>query len=829
MIQPILNQIASINSDLYYNPISGEASSVQAQVEAIFPTACTLQYLSVAPRSTLAFGSITFTVYKNNSATSMVVVINTASGTTTVTDSTHPVSFAANDKVYFRAVRAGGINPAFVFDYEFGYEASAADSSIYGWGSADTAMFPGPEYTGAFSGVKFNAAVNNADVVGIAGSITGLSVSEETAPGVGNADIFHIVKNGTVQDGTGGTVNTTLTVSGTGTSDHGTFSLPVSNGDTVTIRHTTSGSVSNHKSAGLTTFTSNTASAWNLIGRSVTGLSVGSSPPLYNFPWPAERVGLTTTDTQRLRVLRTGFSLTDGIQWKLTTAPGAAASGKSWTLTLRKNSANTATTATIFETATSATGGTGVSVPLAVGDYISIVATAVNSPANSGAHYWSFPAAIVIPPVDVPVTTIAGSTRKPRRHTLFISEVTNGRNTLSCEIVSTTSAYRPLVDEEVIIEVNSERIFGGTIDSTTETAISTDTGTGIVTRLSVNDFNSLADRRYVKGTLAGGSLESILTTLVTDYLSTYGVTLDAAQVTGPTLDALTYDYRQLTEVLNDLATLSGYVWEIDYDKVLRMYSPGTVSAPFTVVTGNGNAIGDIAVDQTARTKYANRIYVRAGTASIVEKQDAWVSDGVATTYPLTYDLQDISGDPYLAFVGVVVVNGTIFETIGTGATNWSYDRPTNSIIRTAALTFGDTISVNYWVQFPITVIAEDTGEQATYGLIERMIEKPDVFDILVAQAIADAELAIALSRPNVVRYQTRHTGLRVGMTQTITVTARNINDTYLVSDIRTRDSGDDRGTLIRDVTATQGTTIKPTWREYYKKIGSTSGSAAPVA
>src|SRR5678816_3593853 len=102
-------------------------------------------------------------------------------------------------------------------------------------------------------------------------------------------------------------------------------------------------------------------------------------------------------------------------------------------------------------------------------------------------------------------------------------------------------------------------------------------------------------------------MKAQLQQLVDDYLDLYGVTLDASQVTGISLDEVTYDYRQITEVLNDIATLTGFVWEIDYDKILRMYEPGTVDAPFDVITGDGHAIGDIRVDQGARTSYANPV------------------------------------------------------------------------------------------------------------------------------------------------------------------------------------------------------------------------------
>jgi len=426
-------------------------------------------------------------------------------------------------------------------------------------------------------------------------------------------------------------------------------------------------------------------------------------------------------------------------------------------------------------------------------------------------------------PSGVPVTTFAGTLAPIKRGTLDIYEVANARNTLTCDVVSTGS-YRPTVDSEVVVTLNGTRIFGGTIDKTTERG-SGDVGlSNLFIRVNVNDFNSLADRRYIQTTLAAGTLKSMLTTLVT-FLTTFGVTLDTAQVNGPSLSALTYDYKQITEILNDLAVLTGYVWAIDYDKKLSMYNPGTVAAPFDVTSANRMALNDIQVEQNARTSYANHIILRAGSNSIVEKSDNFTGNGVLTSFTLTYT-PDVRADPYTAFYGYVT-NNAVNETLGVGAT-WTFNAGTNQITRAAgAPANGNAINVKYVVQFPITVEANDTGGQATYGILDKLIEVPDIYDKVVAQAMADAALADSLERLTVVRYETRGTGLKPGQTQTINVTTRNVNASYLITDIRSHDDAD--GILRKYVTAVQGTTLRPTWQEVYKNWSGSGGSTAPVA
>ena len=112
-----------------------------------------------------------------------------------------------------------------------------------------------------------------------------------------------------------------------------------------------------------------------------------------------------------------------------------------------------------------------------------------------------------------------------------------------------------------------------------------------VTRISASPafFEQLVTQRWA----AGQTLKQVLTDIVADYLDDFSVTLDAAQANGPTMGALSYDMRTLTEVLNDLQSLASeldsatWVWSISAAKVFGMYSGGLGAAPWSITSSSG--------------------------------------------------------------------------------------------------------------------------------------------------------------------------------------------------------------------------------------------------
>jgi hypothetical protein len=237
--------------------------------------------------------------------------------------------------------------------------------------------------------------------------------------------------------------------------------------------------------------------------------------------------------------------------------------------------------------------------------------------------------------------TIAG-TSKELQESWNLRAATNSRHVLSFEVLSAAGTYRPALNDEVLLTENGTRIFGGVINQLRERGSAGFGGTAMTCSCSAVDFNALADRRLINGINPSQSLKATLQA-IEPFLTPYGVALDAAQVTGPTLAAIPWVFMKVNEILDQLTDLTnGYRWEIDYNKAFRMFLPTAVAAPFNLVDGDGNAIGDIEVEPS-RNDYATKVWVLGGGTS-------------------PYVAQANDGGPTSAMVEAVVQYPDVFDT-----------------------------------------------------------------------------------------------------------------------------------------------------------------------
>jgi hypothetical protein len=426
------------------------------------------------------------------------------------------------------------------------------------------------------------------------------------------------------------------------------------------------------------------------------------------------------------------------------------------------------------------------------------------------------------------VLTIAGAPQKFQLHSLQITETANGRNTARANILSTAGTYRPPLDADFVITENGARIFGGTVDASSERGIGGLGLTPIVTAITAVEYGGLAERQHVAAPVPAGSLKAFLTAML-PYLP--GVTLDAAQVTGPALPLVPYaSDKVVRDALTEACGLAGgYLWEIDYAKVLRAYPPGTRTAPFNIADGDRLIIGDVSVEPQRTTgQYANRVIVQAGTGTARIIQN-WTGDGVTTKWitdiPATND-----------WPGTYHMHGADnplgpYEP-GNAASLWpvQWDAATHALYNRAGdppFAAGDPFSLAYIAQYPYTVIVEDLAEQALHGIWDLPVALPDVFTRADAIAYGQAYLTTATVVPKKVTYTTEALGLRPGMMQILDLPSRNLNGSYLITDITTANIRD--RSMARTVTLIEGSVYRGSPANALFQQWSGTGAVSTVA
>jgi len=435
---------------------------------------------------------------------------------------------------------------------------------------------------------------------------------------------------------------------------------------------------------------------------------------------------------------------------------------------------------------------------------------------------------------------IAGVERPLRLGSLSLQTVVNGRHVLSAAVLSAAGAYRPACADEATLLEDGTPIFGGVIRVVEEEGADGLPIAHISSRITCDSFNVYAERRFVTLTIPAGVTLKAALELLDDYLTGYGVTLDPAQVTGPTLDAEQTAYGQaLNSVLDTLSQRTGFIWEIDATKTFRMFEPGTVPCPFNIIDGDHHQVGDLKVERS-RDRYVNRVIVKGGKPGLFDLVDAFVADGVEDTFALR---QPIAGPmPPVptqdGAVGYMVVDygptGTesLAGLLAPPGFLWEYDPVAITVRRRPGPPDAGPFQVRYQAQYPIFVTVEDAAEIALHGIWEAVYEYPDIYDQAVLEELGASLLSQGLEIKTELTIQTRELGARAGQSFTVTAAARDIDAVFLITEVNavTEATAD---SLRRTLKCVEGNLFKGSFRGLIKAwLGSGTVSAStgpPVA
>lgn len=193
-----------------------------------------------------------------------------------------------------------------------------------------------------------------------------------------------------------------------------------------------------------------------------------------------------------------------------------------------------------------------------------------------------------------------------RTGSLQINRESEGNHTCSLTLVSST-AYEPHVGQDMLIKNDGDVIFGGVI-KTVKRRLSPASST-IFYDIFSDGYSSIPARRTVTGTYDNKTAKWLVENFVDTVLYQEGVTKGTIN-TGATLAEYDAVCKSIKEILDELASASGYKWYIDDSKALHFLQDDTVvAAAHDLDNDTFTDFSDVEYEETL-DNYRNKQFVR---------------------------------------------------------------------------------------------------------------------------------------------------------------------------------------------------------------------------
>ncbi|WP_447979089.1 hypothetical protein [Candidatus Nitrospira bockiana] len=416
--------------------------------------------------------------------------------------------------------------------------------------------------------------------------------------------------------------------------------------------------------------------------------------------------------------------------------------------------------------------------------------------------------------------TIGGEERVDllQASTLEITDELNARNICRLTLIDTRGWYRPAIGQTLVVRHMGETIFAGTIDRLKESRAA---GTNALTlELDAVDYNQIADRHLVAEVYDDQTMKQIVQDIVTEHLAADGVSLAPDFPDGPTIEHLPFNYLDAGRCFNELSEITGYFWNIGYDKVLRFIDRTTMQAPHELITDNGVALADSVSVERSRDRYRNDQVVRGGqavTESVVVEE--LHGDGKQTTFTVALPIAE---QPVIKVNGVAKTVG-IREVDATFDWYWQEgDEQLSQDTGGTRLTASDTLRVEYIGYTPLVTAAQDRDAIAERisveggsGIYQAIEDNEEITRLNLGNDKAIGLLKRFGAIEAKLTFATRKTGFAAGQLLRVYVPEHGLDGEYLISSVRFRER--DLTEFHYEITAVEGDAVEG-WVAFFSKL-----------
>jgi len=407
--------------------------------------------------------------------------------------------------------------------------------------------------------------------------------------------------------------------------------------------------------------------------------------------------------------------------------------------------------------------------------------------------------------------------------------------------IATSDGALLLTSDDAQITTGPARLFGGVLMEPQEMELQGTTPPMIVFECSAAEFSSICDRRLVARLYENQPVDAIVLDILARDLDGEGI-MGSGVVEGPIIEKAVFADASVTEVLNELAELTGYAWRVDPYKVLHFRPRSSMLA--AIPLDGDTLLGGTVRVRRDRERYRNLQVVRAGTDLTDPRAETLVGDGerrvFATAFPLggvpTVELSRSGGAFAPQTVGILGVEQNREWYWNSGLAQVSQDDDGDVLAAPTtpgAPETGDRVRVTYRGLFPVKTQYRDAAEIAARGAIEggsgiyaHVEDRPQINS---AQSALETALAL-IERygriGTVVEGRTRAAIYEPGQVVTVNLPRHKLFNAEMLIDSVSAEYNDELGEVWYTVRAISGDPFGG-WQEYFRKL-TTAGRSMVV-
>lgn len=341
----------------------------------------------------------------------------------------------------------------------------------------------------------------------------------------------------------------------------------------------------------------------------------------------------------------------------------------------------------------------------------------------------------------------------------------------------TGQSFKPVVNQEVEIFQDAEKIFAGLITDVSESLHADNI---LIYDAVCSDWKVELNRRRPAERYNDMTVDDIIDDLITTYAPDFTIANVDCDIM---VKSITFNRIPLADCLEKLARMTNFSWYVDYDKDLHFFEKNTEESPFDITDTNGFHIPDTLDLSDDISQVRNRVYVKGGEAEGEVRTELESGTGAKLTFPLANKFAqlptvEVGGLPVL--VGIdFLSNEDDFDAF------WDFNQKYIRFKASEVPASGtDNIEITGIPLFAIQAQVEEPDSISLYGVYEYAIIDRSIESKQEAKARGLAEIGAFAAKIIEGSFDTYNAGLRSGQIININSAIRGLNQDFLIQRVR---------------------------------------------